>query len=77
MKRAAWHLAKRLKNQLLLVLGNATAGVLNTQLHHVHAHASRWQGLHRHPDVPLSGELEGIPKQVEDDLQTDSETLDS
>ena len=63
------YLTKRLKDQLLLVLGNATACVLHTELHHIHAHPSSRQGLHSHPDVPLCRELQGITQQVEDDLQ--------
>ena len=65
---AAWHLSERLKDQLLLVLSNAATCVLNSQLHHVHANSSCWQGLDCHPDVALSRELEGISQQVEDDL---------
>lgn len=62
-------LTKSLKDQLLLVLSNATACVLNAKLHHVHAHPSSRQGLDCHPDVPLCRELQGVAQQVEDDLQ--------
>ena len=56
------YLAKCLKDELLLVSGNATARVLYTQLHHVHANTRCWQGLHCHPDIALSGELQRIPQ---------------
>lgn len=63
------YLTKRLKDQLLLVFCNAAACVLHTELHHVHAHPSRRQGFHSHPDVPFCCELQGVTQQVEDDLQ--------
>lgn len=63
------YLTESLKDQLLLVFGNAAACVLHTELHHVHAHPSCRQGFHRHPDVPLCCELQGVTQQVEDDLQ--------
>ena len=63
------YLTERLKDELLLVFGDAAACVLDTELHHVHTHPSRRQGFHSHPDVSLCCELQGIAQQVEDDLQ--------